>query len=104
MSEPIIPAVPGPLYEDVAALLRVVVEGLDIPAPATVGDTEQYRAILDRRVMHVVVAIEAVLNDPTGLGTQWTADYLRRKLSEHPPTGYRPWDAPPSQPDGEVER
>ncbi|MGO4417818.1 hypothetical protein AB4Z54_03350 [Streptomyces sp. MCAF7] len=104
MSKPATPAAPGPLPEDVAALLRVVVEGLDIPAPATVGDAEQFRAVLDRRVMHVVVAIEGVLNDSTGVRLEWTADYLRRKLTEHPPTGYRVWGDPPPQTGGEVER
>ncbi|QKV93204.1 hypothetical protein HUT19_16760 [Streptomyces sp. NA02950] len=99
-----IPPVPGPLPEEVAALLRAVVEALDIPAPATVGDAERFRAVLDERAMRVVVTLTTVLDGPTGIGAaKWAAAYLRKKLAEHPPTGYRAWDDQP-RPDGEAAR
>ncbi|GAA2330709.1 hypothetical protein GCM10010246_12150 [Streptomyces cuspidosporus] len=77
------------------ALLGAVVEALDIPSPATYGDREQYREVLDDRALWVIVALKSVLLDPTGLAAEWTVTYLRDRLAEHPPTTYRAWDTPP---------
>ncbi|MFK4188216.1 hypothetical protein ACI2L4_30070 [Streptomyces sparsogenes] len=96
MSAPTMRPSAGPLPEHVVALLGAVVEALDIPAPATFGDREQYREVLDQRAMWVIVALKSVLIDPTGLAAEWMVTYLRERLAEHPPTSYRPWDAPPS--------
>lgn len=69
------------------ALLDAVLDAIDIPSPATIGDTDSYQIALDRRAsLAIVVARGALAEDPADL--QWNADYLRRKLAESPPTGY----------------
>lgn len=71
-------------------LLQAVLEAIDIPAPATVGDAEVHDRILLERVMHVKVALRSELQgDPVGI--EWTTEYLRERLAEHPPAGYRVW-------------
>jgi hypothetical protein len=70
-------------------LLRAVLEALDIPSPATVGDGEVYDRILLDRVMDAVVALQGVLRRGDDAG--WSADYLRARLAEKPATGYRTW-------------
>jgi hypothetical protein len=76
--------------------LRAVLEALDIPHPATVGDGEVRDRILGERVMHTVVFLRGLLTDLTD---DWAAaraerglDYFRQKLAEHPAAGYRTWD------------
>ncbi|WP_431772204.1 hypothetical protein [Streptomyces cucumeris] len=75
--------------EPTADLLRAVLEALDIPHPATFGDTEQHARVLTDRAMHAVIALHGVLGDGPDLGIEWTTTYLRARLAEHPPTGYR---------------
>lgn len=75
------------LPQPVTDLLAAVLEALDIPHPATVGDTETHDRILVDRVMHTVIALKGVFQRGDDPG--WSADYLRRRLAEHPPTGYR---------------
>jgi hypothetical protein len=82
-------------------LLAALLEALDIPAPATVGDTEQHDRILNDRVMHAVIALHGVLDDEApSLGIEWTTTYLRARLAEHPATGYRAWGQPRTEPQG----
>ncbi|MBZ9638023.1 hypothetical protein [Streptomyces sp. PSKA30] len=75
---------------EIRDLLAVVLEALDIPAPATVGDGEVHDRILIDRVMHAKIALRSAL-DEHPLGTEWTTQYLHERLAEHPPTGYRSW-------------
>jgi hypothetical protein len=75
------------------ALLAAVLEALDIPYPATVGDSEVHDRILLDRVMHAKVALEGVLQRGDDPG--WSADYLRSRLAEKPATGYRAWGERP---------
>lgn len=76
--------------EPVPGLLAAVLEALDIPHPATIGDSEQHAKVLADRVMHARIALRSVLDgDPVGI--EWTTEYLRERLAEHPPTGYRAW-------------
>ncbi|MFJ5027784.1 hypothetical protein ACIQB5_06745 [Streptomyces sp. NPDC088560] len=70
-------------------LLEAVLEALDIPHPATVGDSEVHARILLDRVMDARVALEGVLRRGDDAG--WSADYLRARLTERPATGYRTW-------------
>lgn len=72
---------------DVRDLLAAVLEALDIPHPATIGDGEQHARVLTDRAMHARIALENVLQRGDDPG--WSADYLRARLAEHPPTGYR---------------
>lgn len=71
-------------------LLTVLLEALDIPSPATVGDGEVHDRILLNRVMDAKVALKGVLRNGDDPG--WSADYLRARLAEKPATGYRTWD------------
>ncbi|MDX3519287.1 hypothetical protein [Streptomyces scabiei] len=70
-------------------LLAVVLEALDIPSPATVGDAKVHGEILASRAMDAVIALRGVLADGDDPG--WSADYLRARLAEKPATGYRTW-------------
>lgn len=69
------------------ALLAAVLDAIAIPYPATVGDGEVHDRILLDRVMDAKVALEGVLQRGDDPG--WSADYLRARLAEKPPTGYR---------------
>ncbi|MCX4908043.1 hypothetical protein [Streptomyces sp. NBC_00878] len=73
-------------------LLAAVLEALDIPHPATIGDRETHDRILNNRVMQAKIALRSVLEDHP-LGTEWTVQYLREQLAEHPPTGYQHYAA-----------
>ncbi|AVH59711.1 MULTISPECIES: hypothetical protein [Streptomyces] len=72
-------------------LLAAVLEALDIPHPATVGDTEAHDRLLNDRAMHAAIALRSVLDDNPLTSVEWTTTYLRERLAEHPPTGYRAW-------------
>jgi hypothetical protein len=79
------PEIPAPVRE----LLAAVLEAIDLPYPATVGDSERYHEVLERRVAHVAIALRGVLHDRPLMDVEWEAEYLRERLAEHPPTGYR---------------
>ncbi|MDX2515475.1 hypothetical protein PV355_10015 [Streptomyces stelliscabiei] len=70
-------------------LLAAVLEALDIPSPATVGDSETHRELLASRALDAVIALRGVLDQGDDPG--WAADYLRARLAEKPATGYRTW-------------
>ncbi|MDN3023829.1 hypothetical protein [Streptomyces sp. S.PB5] len=72
---------------ELRVLLAAVLEALDIPHPATVGDAETHDRILLNRVMDARVALEGALQRGDNPG--WSADYLRARLGEKPATGYR---------------
>ncbi|MFM9723716.1 hypothetical protein [Streptomyces scabiei] len=94
-----------PSAGELRQLLAVVLEALDIPSPATVGDSETHREILAHRTMDVVAALRGVLQHGDDPG--WSADYLRARLAERPATGYRSWGAAedvPADPADERER
>lgn len=78
------PTLDGPVRE----LLAAVLEAIDIPHPATVGDTEAHDQLLTTRASHARIALRAVLDDGPDLGPAWNAAYLRERLAEHPITGY----------------
>ena len=71
--------------------LRAVLEALDIPHPATVGDGEVHDKIVAERTMHAVLFLRNLLDEPT-IRPERELDYFRGKLAEHPATGYRIWD------------
>lgn len=83
--------------EPVRDLLAAVLEALDIPSPATGGDVETHDRILKDRVMDAVLALRGVLRNSDDAG--WSADYLRARLAEQPPTGYRHWQDRAEQPE-----
>lgn len=74
-------------------LAEAVLDALAIPHPATIGDGPAHAEVLGARVMHARIALENVLQRGDDPG--WSADYLRTKLGEHPPTGYRHYGTPP---------
>lgn len=71
--------------------LRAVLEALDIPNPATLGDEEAHSRALKDRVRHTVVMLRSVLGPERSAGVPWSTAYLRERLAEHPPTGYKTW-------------
>jgi hypothetical protein len=73
---------------ELLGFLAVLLDALDIPALATVGESEQYGRVLADRAMHAVIALPDVLDGNT-LGIESTTEYLSKRLAEHPPTGYR---------------
>lgn len=78
---------PAPVVD----LLAAVREALDIPHPATLGDSERHAEILAERVSHAVIALCSVLDGGPSLGIEWTTSYLREQLAKVPATGYRAW-------------
>lgn len=68
-------------------MLRAVRDALDIPHAATFGHDETRTEILQQRVTHAVIALAAVLDDPS-VDVEWTTAYLRGRLAEHPAAGY----------------
>ncbi|MET8478141.1 hypothetical protein ABZV68_13160 [Streptomyces clavifer] len=73
-------------------LLETVLDAIDLPHPATVGDAAAYHDLLDRRAsLALVVARAALAENPADIG--WNADHLRQRLTEYPPT-YRAYQKP----------
>ncbi len=74
--------------------LEAVWEALSIPYAATVGEEVKRHEILNHRVMHAVVCLEALLgkNGHITPYPEMSIAYLREKLAEHPAEGYRTWD------------
>ncbi|MFI1470618.1 hypothetical protein [Streptomyces wuyuanensis] len=72
-------------------LLTAVLEAIDIPHPATIGDGEVHDRVLNDRAMHAAIALRSVLADKPLMDVEWITAYLRERLAEHPPTGYRHW-------------
>ncbi|MGY1453826.1 hypothetical protein [Streptomyces sp. SS8] len=79
------PEIPAPVRE----LLAAVLEAIDLPYPATIGDSERYREVLERRVMHAAIALRNALHDRPLMDITWDTEYLRERLADHPPTSYR---------------
>lgn len=73
--------------EPVRELLAAVLEAVEIPYPATLGDSEAYERIRATRTTHMEIAVRSAL-DGHPLGIEWTTEYLRERLAECPPTGY----------------
>ncbi|MFR0359069.1 hypothetical protein [Streptomyces sediminimaris] len=71
-------------------LLAAVLEAIDIPRPATIGDQEAHDRVLNDRAMHTKIALANLLEGHP-LGVEWTTQYLRERLAEHSATGYRAW-------------
>lgn len=69
-------------------LLAVILAALDIPHPATAGGAEVYDRVRGERATHVVVALRSILDEKPLMDLEWTADYLKARLAEHPPVGY----------------
>jgi hypothetical protein len=72
--------------------LQAVLEALDMPHPATVGDGEVHDRILQARVMNTVVFLRGLLDEGRATPPEWGLEYFREKLAEQPATGYRTWD------------
>ncbi len=72
--------------------LEAVLEAIDIPHAATMGDEEKRTAILVERAGHAVVMLNAILHgEHPAPDIPWSVVYLRARLAEHPATGYTTW-------------
>jgi hypothetical protein len=72
--------------------LLLILEALDIPYAATVGDEEIRAKILGQRMNHTLAMLSDWLNPPVPGDERhaaWSLDYLRERLAEHPAAGYR---------------
>jgi hypothetical protein len=77
--------------EPVRDLLAAVLEAIDIPHPATFGHQGAHDRLLNDRVMYARLALRSTLEDAelgTAMGPAWDAQYLRKRLAQHPVTGY----------------
>lgn len=76
---------------DVRAFLAVVLDAIDLPSPATVGDHEAFSRLLEDRALDAAVALRVALDESLvgGTGLDWHTAYLREQLAKKPPTGYR---------------
>jgi hypothetical protein len=70
--------------------LAAVLEALDIPHAATVGEEEKRDKILKERIGHTVVMLNSILGGDT-FDPAWSIAYLHDRLAEHPATGYKTW-------------
>jgi hypothetical protein len=70
--------------------LQAVLEALNIPNGATVGDQGTRDQILVERAGHAVVMLNSILGGDT-FDPAWSVKYLRARLAEHPGTGYKTW-------------
>ncbi|MGW2292300.1 hypothetical protein [Streptomyces phaeochromogenes] len=75
---------PGRPDQPLRHLLAAVLEALDIPHPATMGDSQAHDRILSERAMHAVIALRSTLEGHP-LDVEFTTSYLRERLDEHPP-------------------
>lgn len=72
---------------NVRDLLAAVLEAIDLPHPATTGGAAVHDQLLVDRVTHARIALRSVLDDDAP-DTAWEAEYLRKRLAQHPVTGY----------------
>jgi hypothetical protein len=77
----------------VRELLAAVLEAIDLPHPATVGDEPAHRELLAGRAMHAAVALRTVLAAERDGEPAFSTAYLRERLAEMPADGYRHWGA-----------
>ena len=74
---------------DALKALTAVLEALDIPHAATVGDDENRAKIMEHRVDHTVVMLNSILHEEhPAPDVAWSVAYLRARLAEYPATGY----------------
>lgn len=92
MDHPMPSAAPGKPSDAVRELLAAVLEALDIPSPATIGDTETHDRVLNDRAMHAKIALRSALEEGP-LDIEWTTSYLREQLLKHPADGYQHYGA-----------
>lgn len=74
------------MNDETRTVLEAVLEALDIPYAATVGQSETRQKILDERLIYLKVTLKAILRDGGQLDEH--LPYLSEKLAEHPPIGY----------------
>lgn len=77
------------LSAETRVLLAAVLEAIELPHPATVGDAEVHGRVLSDRVMHLVIALQSIRDESRDV--DWALDYLRERLAEHPTDVYRAW-------------
>jgi hypothetical protein len=82
---------PDPIGQPGIAALAAVLEALDIPHAATMGDEVKRTAILIERAGHAVVMLRGILGGDAHPDIPWSVAYLRARLAEHPATGYKTW-------------
>jgi hypothetical protein len=83
---------PAPTRDELLDALRAVLEAVDIPYAATVGEQRTRDSILVERVGHVAVMLRGLLAEDSWRNWAWSTAYLRERLADHPATGYKTWE------------
>jgi hypothetical protein len=78
--------------DDLLDALRAVLEAIDIPNGATMGDQEIRDRILIERVRHTKILLTSILGEDSVRDIPWSVSYLREQLAKHPAVGYRTWE------------
>lgn len=81
-----------PARDGLLDALHAVLEAVDIPHAATVGEQRTRDTILVERVGHVAVMLRGLLADDSWHDWAWSTAYLRERLADHPATGYKTWE------------
>jgi ribosomal protein S17E len=76
------------LNADARQIAHAVIEALDLPYAAAASGGQVRQAIVKRRAMHLLIALQNLVDDKTPSDVEWELEYLRRKLAEHPAAGY----------------
>ena len=84
--------------------LAAVLEALDIPHAATVGEQAKRDQLLVERAGHAVAMLRGVLGTDAHVDVPWSTGYLREQLAKHPATGYRTWDERIAELDAAAQR
>ncbi|MFK0279365.1 hypothetical protein ACIQVL_02680 [Streptomyces sp. NPDC090499] len=83
------------MNDDTREFLAAVLDAINLPHPATVGDSEAFGRLLEDRALDAVVALTGALGEPPNAdwGLGWHTSYLREQLAKKPATTYRHYDA-----------
>ncbi|MEV7145937.1 hypothetical protein AB0O05_05500 [Streptomyces sp. NPDC093084] len=79
------------MNDDTREFLAALLDAINLPHPATVGDSEEYLRLLEDRTLDAVVALGEPPNADWGLG--WHTAYLREQVAKKPVITYLHFDA-----------
>lgn len=78
-------ATTGPLNDQARAIVEAVLEAIDIPHAATVGEAEKRQAILTERLRLLVAELRSIARSGV---IELPMTYLAEGLAKHPVDGY----------------
>ncbi|MEV7035136.1 hypothetical protein AB0N99_33535 [Streptomyces sp. NPDC093272] len=83
------------MNDDTREFLAALLDAINLPYPATVGDSEEYLRLLEDRTLDAVVALTGALGEPPNAdwGLGWHTAYLREQVAKKPVITYLHFDA-----------